>query len=288
LCELELGYYVAAERHLAEALASPDHPWIARNRSTLKRQLDAAAAKIGELALSVSPANADVLLNKKPVDRALLGAPLRLDKGPVEVEVRAPGYEPAHETITIVGGTRVQRALVLVPEPPSSGAAATALDAGQPSPGGAEPALSPVPAVVLEAAPTSRRGASRAPRIAAWITAGATIGALAFGTVEAFSAASKRDAFNDHTGVLGGVAYLDCGTADLSPACIPLRNAYTHALTLSIVGFIASGALAVTSSVLFVLSSPDHQGSPEDAAVSGAFACVPDIGIRGFGCALRF
>ena len=91
LCELELRYYSAAERHLAEALASPDHPWIARSRATLKSQLDVAAAKIGELALSVSPANADVLLDKKLVDRTFLVAPLRLDPGPVEVEARAPG-----------------------------------------------------------------------------------------------------------------------------------------------------------------------------------------------------
>jgi tetratricopeptide (TPR) repeat protein len=290
LCELELGSYLAAERHLAEALASPDHPWIARNRSTLKRQLDVATAKIGELALSVSPANAEILLNKKPVDRTLLGAPLRLDKGPVEVEVRSPGYEPAHETITIVGARREQRAfaLVPVPAPPAAEAPATTLKSGLPGLGGAEPTPPSNPAVALQATSPSPTGAAQSLRTAAWITGGTALAALAFGTAEAFNAANKRDAFNDHTGVQGGVAYLDCGTADLSPACKPLKDAYANALTLSIVGFAAAGALAVTSSVLFVLSSPGHQGTREDAAVSGALACLPDIGIRGFGCALRF
>src|ERR1700722_10742247 len=38
LCELELRNYAEAELHLAEALAGPDHPWIAKNRATLKQQ----------------------------------------------------------------------------------------------------------------------------------------------------------------------------------------------------------------------------------------------------------
>ena len=55
LCELELGSYAEAELYLSEALATPNHPWIAKNRTTLKRQLDAARANVGELSLTVSP-----------------------------------------------------------------------------------------------------------------------------------------------------------------------------------------------------------------------------------------
>lgn len=290
LCELELGHYVAAERHLAEALASPSHPWIARNESILKRELGAATAKIGALALSVSPATAEVLLDKKAVDSSLLGAPLWLDEGPVDVEVRAAGYESAHATITIVGAKREERAFVLVPvqAPAVAGAPVAALELGLPPPSGAEPAPASSPAVVLQASSSSPRGAPRSPRTAAWITGGAALAALAFGTAEAFNAAGKRDAFDDHTGVTGGVAYLDCGTADLSPACKPLKNAYTQALTLSIVGFVAAGALAVTSSVLFVLSSRGREGTLEPVSVISPVACVPDLVVRGFGCALRF
>ena len=40
LCELELGYYAAAERYLNEALAAPDHPWIAKNKAALKKPLE--------------------------------------------------------------------------------------------------------------------------------------------------------------------------------------------------------------------------------------------------------
>jgi hypothetical protein len=108
-----------------------------------------------------------------------------------------------------------------------------------------------------------------------------------FGTVEALNASSNSDAFNSHTSIIGGVAYHDCGTANLSPACKSLKQNYDQTLTLSIVGFVAAGALAATSSVLFLLSSPDHAGA-EREGVARAFVCVPDPVGRGVGCSLRF
>src|SRR5579863_1255762 len=117
LCELELARYVEAQRHLLEALAGSDHPWIAKNKAILMRQLAAAAANVGELALTVSPADADILVNGKPIDRSLAGPSISLEKGPAEVEIRAAGYRPAHERIVIRGGQREQRTFALIPEP---------------------------------------------------------------------------------------------------------------------------------------------------------------------------
>jgi tetratricopeptide (TPR) repeat protein len=280
LCELELRSFVAAERHLAEALAAPGHPWVAKNKPALKGALDTAHANIGELALTVSPAGAEVSLNHKPVDRALLGAPLRVDGGLVDVEVRAPGYEPAREAVTIAGGKREQRTYVLVREAakPVAWAGSTITVAS--------PAPDPGAAVTLAAAPPPGPDeVNRKRRTAAWITGGAAVAAVVFGTVEGLNAASKSNAFNDHTGVAGGVTYHDCGTASLSPACTSLKGDYDQALRLSIVGFVAAGALAATSSVLFVLSSPGHGGERDGAR---ALACVPDPVARGLGCSLRF
>ncbi len=169
LCELELGYFVEAERYLTEAMAAPDHPWVAKNKATLKKSLDAARASIGELALTLSPAGAEVSLNGKPVDRALLGAPIRLGKGPVDVEVRAAGYQPARETVTIVGGKREPRTYALVPEPPKP-----------PAPLVASPASEPGGALMLGSAPPpAQSGPHRKARLAAWITGGAALGAAA-------------------------------------------------------------------------------------------------------------
>jgi tetratricopeptide (TPR) repeat protein len=280
LCELELARYVEAQLHLIEALASPDHPWIVKNRSILMRQLATAAANIGELALTVSPSDADIFLNGKLIDKSLAGAAIRLEKGPVGVEVRAAGYQPARETITIRGGQREQRTFALSPEPAKQAAVATSREAPTPASGAA---------VDLTTAPPTAGHASQGERIAAWITGGAALGALVLGTAEAFNAASKRDAFNSHTAVQGGVVVEDCGSAALNGACKPLKDSYDQALTLSVVGFVSAAALAITSTVLFKLSSSGHGGNPESSGVAaGTFACIPEPGVRGFGCALRF
>ena len=284
LCEMELGAYVDAERHLGEALGSPDHPWIAKNKPVLKRQLDAARANIGELVLTISPAGADVLLNGKPLDAGQLTGPIHLDKGQVVVEVRAAGFETARDTLTITPGKRERRTFALVPAPPPR-VAATPVETGVPVAGTVAPG--PDTAAGHDTA-GERSGSAGGERLAAWITGGVAVAALALGTAEAFNAASKRDDFNNHTGTMGSVAYQDCGTAKLSDACKPLKDSYDQARTLSIVGFAAAGALAVTSAVLFVLSSPDHERGGEVGASARAFACVPDVGLRGVGCALRF
>jgi hypothetical protein len=282
LCELELRDYVDAERHLAEALATPQHPWIARNKRVLSRQLESARANIGELVLTVSPVGADVFIDKKALDPALLSGPIRLAKGEVEVEVRAPGYQSESETIAIAAGQRLARTFALVPQPPKPAVAAR--QTGTPGSGSARAASAP--GADLTSAPGASHPTSIT-RTAAWVTAGVAVGALAFGAGEAFSAASRRDAFNGHTGTSGGVSYPDCGTANLNAACKPLKDAYDQALTLSIVGFASAGALAITSTVLFVLSSSPGDGGPSSGA-ERALTCAPDVGRRGFDCALRF
>ena len=277
LCELELGFFAEAELYLSEALATPNHPWIAKNRTTLKRQLDAARANVGELSLTVSPATAEVLLDKKSADKVVPGVPIHLRKGPVVLEIRAPGYQPVQTTITIVGGKREERTFALVSD----------------SPPPVVPVAETTPSVTLVTtdAPPAQTGTSDPKRIAAWATGSGALLALAVGTIEAFNAASKRDDFNNHTSMVGGMALPDCTTVSLSPQCKPLKDAYDRALTLSVVSFVTAGALAAASSVLFVLSSSGHVSNAERAGaapVAPALACVPDLGVRGLGCSLRF
>jgi hypothetical protein len=284
LCEQELGYWVAADRYLTEALASPDHPWVARNKAALKKSLETARANVGELALVLSPGNAEVLLNHKPLDRAAVGAPIRLDKGLVDVEVRAPGYEAARETVIITGGKREERTYTLA-------RAAVATQPTAPVPGlvgGGSPSPDTNGGLTLTATAAAPDGEHKNLRIAAWAAGGAAVGALLLGTVEAFSAASKRDAFNDHAAMAGGTTYHDCGTSNLSAPCKALKDDYDHAFTLSIVGFVAAGVLAGASSVLFVFSSAGPGAPGERDAGARALTCVPDPVSRGVGCSLRF
>ncbi len=273
LCELELGFYAEAELYLSEALATPNHPWIAKNRTILKRQLDVARANVGELSLTVSPSTAEVLVDKKPADKVGQGVPIHLRKGPVELEISAPGYEPVRQIVTIVAGQRTEHSYTLVPQPVAAVA----------------PPAESVPAVTLATTePPTHTGESDPRRVAAWVTGGGALVALTLGTVEAANAVSKRDDFNNHTSVVGGTSLPDCTTVSLAPQCKPLKDAYDRALTLSVVGFVTAGALAVASSVLFVLSSSGHVGNGERAGLAPRFACVPALDVRGLGCSLRF
>ena len=223
------------------------------------------------------------------MDKALLQLPrrsVRLDKGPVDLEIRAPGYEPVRETITVVGGKREQRTYALLPAPAKPvaseirpGAVVVAGVAGFGCGRGGRPDHRPG----ARAGRGAQQGTDR--RLDHGRGGRGRAGVRHDGGRS--SAASKRDTFNAHTTVVGGVAYHDCGTANLSPACQSLKDDYDQALTMTIVGFVAAGALTVTSSVLFMLSSPGRAGAERDGGTR-AFACVPDPVARGLGCSLRF
>jgi PEGA domain-containing protein len=284
LVELELGYCVEAERYLTEALAVPDHPWIAKNKGTLKRQLEAARKDIGELVVTGSPAGAEIWVNHKVAGKLPLAAPIRLDKGHVDIEVRAANYAAVEDAATIAAGKQVQRNYVLAPEPPAPTPAVAVTAVPEPAPAGSGPAET------LTSAPPPAKGSIARPLF--WVTAGAAAAALAFGVGEAISAAAKRNDFNNHTTTVGGTTYQDCGTANLSASCQPLKQAYDQAYTLSVVGFVAAGALAAGASALFILSRGERAGAADTRGSAGAsthaFGCVPDPLSRGLTCNLRF
>jgi hypothetical protein len=149
-----------------------------------------------------------------------------------------------------------------------------------------EPApTTPGPADTLKAtaAPT---GHSSIRRPLFFATAGAAVAALAFGTVEAFNASAKRSDFNNHTATVNGVTYQDCGTANVSAACQPLKDAYDQAFTLSVVGFVAAGALAAGASAILLLTRSEHATGPDSSGTAHALGCSPDPVGRGLTCNL--
>jgi hypothetical protein len=216
-----------------------------------------------------------------------LAAPLRLDKGKVEIKVSAPGHLATTESVIVTGGKREERTFTLSRDPATAPAASTepnlALGANS-----ADNSLATTATPTVEATPAPSGNPRRGLRLAAWITGGAALGALVFGTIETFVAASARNDFNNHMGTVNGVYGRDCGTGNLSPECKPLKDAYDQAVTLSIVGFAAAGALAAGASVMFVLSSPNRSVTAESTGSAHALACVPDLWTRGLSCSLRF
>src|SRR5262245_26413669 len=323
LVEMALGYYVDADKYLSEAVASPDHPWVAKNLATLKAQLAAAKGQIGELFIIGEPVGAEVLVNGKSAGRLPLSGPVRLDKGRVDVQVRAAGYLPSSDTVTMVGGKREDRSyrlkrepVAVAPPPPPPAAPPPPPPATPPpsKPASPPPAAPPAPAVAIATPPppAPEPAPAAAPaQPAASITAtpapaasdhsslrpvayGVGIGAgaaLIFGAVEGFLAIKKRNQFNDHIGPdpndpFGGAMITDCNTTALTTDCKAIQDSWSRARTLSIVGLVAGGVLAGGAAVLWVLSSPKEQAA--GGAGSTALACAPDIGTRGLACRLQF
>ena len=305
LVEMALGYFVDAEKYLSEALASPDHPWVAKNLATLKAQLATAKSQIGELYIVGEPNGAEVLVNGKVVGKLPLSTPIRLDKGRAEIQVRASGYVATTDTVAMTGGKRedrsyrLQREAVAVAPPPPVQPVQPVLPvqpamprpvetttpvAAAPPPAGGEPAAS----ISTTPAP-DQGGGSSSLRPVAWGVGIAAGAGLLFGAVEGIIAVKKKNEFNDHMGPdpAGGGQIYDCGTDALNPACESIKKSHDSARTLSIVGFVAAGVLAGGAAVLWVLSSPKERGGSASASASG-FACTPVLGSGGVACRLQF
>lgn len=310
LVYMALGYWVDAQRYLDEALADRDNPWVGKNRQTLEAARERVRGFVGKVTITGEPVGAEVLVNGRSIGRLPLASPARVNKGDVEIQVRAPGFTPVTRSLTVSGGGSESVAVVLQRDASTAPAATGAGDAApNPRVSGAErpqgqsstPAprhdgeVSPVTTVpppdpgaaATDATPRQR---SAALRPFAWGTAAAAAAGLTFGIVETFSARSKLDAFNGHTSPSPtdpSMRVPDCTTIQLSTDCKSIRDSYNSAKTLAIVGYVAGGALAATSAVLFVLSSSANDRPPDQGAPR-AITCAPTLAVAGMTCAATF
>jgi hypothetical protein len=102
LVEMQLGYRLESEAHLAEALAAQHEPWVDKYRSVLETTLRQVRSQIGELAVVGSPAGAYVTVNGRERGRLPL-PPIRLPAGPAKIELSAEGYTDASATVVVRG-----------------------------------------------------------------------------------------------------------------------------------------------------------------------------------------
>ena len=113
LCEIQLGYWLAADEHLSEALAGRSDAWMDKHRSVLQEWLRRAQEQIGEVVVTGTPASADVSINGRSVPGRLPLAPTRVVAGQVKVELRAPGYIDKSTTVNVPAKSQVRVALDL-------------------------------------------------------------------------------------------------------------------------------------------------------------------------------
>jgi len=236
LAEQALGKWVEAERDLLLALAAPNDAWIASHRDTLDKALDTIRKHLGTLGVEANVARAELWL-----DGAQIGElPIRnhrIAAGPVRLDVRAEGYEPATRSVEIAPGAELTERfeLTAIPEPMNPASATVSV----------APAAPPIAAT-----PAPNNGDSLLPaglatrRAFAWGTLGAA-GAFLGGAIAAQVIREDNAArYNDD----GRCLY---GNLSRDERCGVYRGQAESAQGLANIGYVAAGVLGVASAILF-------------------------------------
>lgn len=269
LAEQALGLWAPAEEHLGAALKEAKDPWIQRNKAPLAQSMKIIQQHLGTLVLRGGVDGAEVL-----VDGAKIGAlPLppdgkRVEAGQRTLEVRADGYYPISRIVTIPPGETARETIELqrrAPEPASGG--------------GSTPPPAPTPPAngAAQVAPGSdATGADRAhaggnPPTSAvqdtmgWVLLAAGGAFVVTGVVAQVARQSEISNYNDDASCPG------VGQANQSPSCQSRITSASTWQTVSIVGFVAGGALAVGGLVLVVTAPSTANGGTASLGLRGRF-----------------
>jgi hypothetical protein len=244
LVELALGYWVAADDHLSEALAPASHPWIDRNRQVLQQSRSDARSHVAALVIEGQPAGAEISVNSVRAGTFPLSAPIRVGEGTVTIEARAPGRIEQKRVITVRGGATERLWLDLAPIPASE----RKVEAAPPPVVVVAP---PPPAPVDSELPAWRR-------VLPWGLAGGAVLAAGVGVWQHVAWRQAQSDFEE----------IDACAADLpghgnDDRCQGRYDTLSGRRTRAYVGYGVAGALGVGAAVMFLLN-----GSPESPGVA--------------------
>jgi hypothetical protein len=295
MVELTLGYFLAAERHLMEALASPRHPWVYRNRAQIELTLREARASIATLEIVGTPAGAEVTVNGKAAGTLPLLQSVRVPEGVVQVTVRAPGFDEKSTSVKIAGGKNEKLTVTLSPSV-GQHAAAVRDGAGKPASSGGPP---PPPRVARPGAPVEAQAAAEPPgndgkssapawvRPASWVAGGLAVTAFGLGGYNLWRMQQNQNAFNTRKRPgtedrACSVNFKDYGEG----GCAALRNQTISAQRLGLAALQAGGLLTALSIVGFLWSA--DSGHETALGPTGAVATVEPDGGLSAGWRFRF
>jgi hypothetical protein len=124
LCEHAVGLWVEAEKHLDEALSQRADAWVAKNESTLRRDLVTVRANLGSIDVWGSPAGATIAVDGHAAGTLPLASPIRAVIGRHTIAVEAPGHHPSSVVVDLGAGALIRRHVELATlslEPAGSG-----------------------------------------------------------------------------------------------------------------------------------------------------------------------
>lgn len=268
LARQAVGDWLDADRLLRESLASPDDPWVSRNRASLEAVLAVTATHVGTLDVRANVPGAEVRLDGVTVATLPAREPLRVLAGMVSMEVSAPGHVTVLRRFVVDPGASVRESVELRPEapPPAPPVAPPAPVVVVPAPAPPPPVRAPRPAVRAPARPWWRR----------WAWAPTAVGGAALGL------AGVAVALREDAAVRYNAADNRCPPAPMPPSPGVCAGIADTAATWEAVAWsagVAGAALLATGVTMFALPTGGRRGGV-------SFGCAPTG--PGVDCTLRF
>lgn len=261
LAEQALGRWLDADLHLEEAQRAAGDPWIARNQASLAEARQQVGAHLGRVMVFGAVAGAEVFANEQRLGALPMSVAAPVASGTNLIEVRAPGYVTMTRRVQVEPGSETRETFAMVREPAPVVAAAAVPVAGT---------MVPAAAWTPTASPSRGSGARRALAWTSLVVGAAGLGVGAFAATRLVGAVSDYDTRRDPV-CPGTDAAVQPGV------CAGYLAEMETMRPLAIAGFVAGGALAITSLVLFATAP-----SGDERARAGAFRC--GLGTSGVSC----
>ncbi len=275
MAEYAVGRWADADLHLTEALKSRDDPWVKKNETQILESLRITKTHVSRIEITGDPPGAEVLVNGRAVGRLPLSQPVAVSAGSVDIEVRAPGYEPGSRTLAVTGGQYQPVVIRLARSgtPADSGPGASGRSAGPPR------------SFESELDDTDRRELSLRPLIVGISLGGAGLG-LALGGYGVWQHEHHATAFNKRGCFEAGNGSAIRADGLPDDACKRSMSGYREARILQVLGFATAGALAGAALVAYLVGSSSQ--SSASAPLVTSIACAPAFFQVGLGCEMRF
>jgi hypothetical protein len=287
LAEQALGRWEDAEHHVREAMQASSDPWIVKNQAVLADALGIIQSHLGRVEVMGDPEGADVSVNGRKVGKLPLAEAVPVSAGQVDIDLRAPGYQPAQRTVTIVAGQYQRVVLHLATNGPPVDQKPVVTPETVPGQS-TEHAESPVSVAPIDKpAPAPADGPSATRTGLKWTAAALAVVSLGIGVTFTIIERQNVSSYESYTGCQNrnGTAY-HTGTTTLYSGCQEALNQYLLDQKLAYGGFIGAGVFAATWLIL-ELTEPSAPAKHAEQALTSP-VCAPSLGSLGLACALRF
>ena len=266
--EQATGQWPAAEANLAGALEAKDDAWVVKNRAAIVDALEEIRGHLSSLDVRSNAPAASLFVNGVDCGQLPRETPVRVPSGEATIVVRAPGYEPFEQQLTLVPRAVMRLTVplhVLPPPEPEPAPLPSVSDTSRvPASPPAEKAISPL---TVDRTSTSQRAIG-------WVVL-ATSGVLGAASVGAeVGATANASVWNDDT---------QCFYGPLSRAerCGAYQARADAFHTLAIAGAATAGGGVIAGVVLLLTAPKEHRTS------ATKLTCAPG-GWAGIACGGTF